>query len=58
MIEIYNYKEEELIAPFKDWPKGAPSQYTRIRRALAKLEDEGLIESKKEGKKYLYWWKD
>jgi hypothetical protein len=58
LVELYNYKSEDLNAPFKDWPKGAPAQYSRIRRALKKLEDEGGIESKKQGKRYLYWWKD
>jgi predicted transcriptional regulator len=58
IVELYEYTKDELDAPFKDWPKGAPNQYTRIKRVLAKLEEEGLIESKKEGKRFLYWWKD
>jgi len=57
MVEIYNCKPEDLNAPFRDWPEGAPSQYTRIRLALEKLINEGLIGSKKQGKKFLYWWK-
>ena len=56
MVEIFGYKEEELNAPFKDWPKGAPTLYTRIRLALKNLKKKGLIESTKQGKKYLYWW--
>jgi len=56
MIEIYHYKGEELNAPFKDWPKGAPSLYTKIRLALKKLKEEGFVDSKKQGKKVLYWW--
>lgn len=57
LVEIYNHKPENLNAPFKDWPEGAPSQYTRIRLSLEKLENEGSIESRKQGKKFLYWWK-
>jgi hypothetical protein len=57
LVEIYNYEPENLNAPFKDWPEGAPSQYTRIRLSLEKLENEGSIESRKQGKKFLYWWK-
>jgi hypothetical protein len=45
--------KNELDAPFKDWPRGAPNQYTRIKRVLEKREEEGL--SKKEGKRFLYW---
>ncbi len=58
MVEVFKYKKEELDAAFKDWSKEALSQYTRIRRALAKLEEEELIESIKEGKNLIYWWKD
>jgi len=57
MVEIYKRKPEDLNAPFRDWPEGAPSQYTRIRLALERLKDERLIDSKKQGKKFLYWWK-
>ena len=57
VVEIYNHKREDLNASFKDWPEGAPSQYTRVRLSLKKLENEGLIESRKQGKKFLYWWK-
>jgi len=57
MVEIYKHKPEDLNAPFKDWPEGAPSQYTRIRLVLEKLKSEGLIDSKKQGKKFLYWWR-
>lgn len=58
MVEIYKRKPEDLNAPFRDWPEGPPSQYTRIRLVLEKLKNEGLIDSKKQGKKFLYWWKD
>jgi hypothetical protein len=57
VVEIYGHNKEDLNAPFKDWPEGAPSQYTRIRLSLDRLEREKLIESKKQGKKFLYWWK-
>jgi len=57
IVELYGYKAEDLNAPFKDWPKGAPSQYTRVRLSLEKLKKEGLVEAKKQGRKVLYWWK-
>jgi hypothetical protein len=57
MVEIFGYDPKDLNAPFASWPKGAPSQYTRIANALKKLEEEGVIESKKQGRKFLYWWK-
>jgi hypothetical protein len=57
LVELYGYKAEDLNAPFKDWPKGAPSQYTRIRLALEKIKKEGRIETKKQGRKVLYWLK-
>jgi hypothetical protein len=57
MVEIYKHNPVDLNAPFREWPEGAPSQYTRIRLALEKLKSEGLVDSKKQGKKFLYWWK-
>jgi hypothetical protein len=57
LVEIYGYKAEELDAPFKDWPKGAPSQYTRVRLALEKMQKEGSVDSTKQGRRYLYWWR-
>lgn len=56
MVEVFGFKKEDLNAPFRDWPKGAPTLYTRIRLALEKLKDEGLVGSSKQGKKFLYWW--
>ena len=56
MVEVFSFKAEDLNAPFRDWPRGAPSLYTRIRLALEKLKNEGLVESLKQGKKFLYWW--
>jgi hypothetical protein len=57
LVEVYGYDAQELDAPFKDWPRGAPSQYTRVRYALEDLQKRGLINSKKQGRKVLYWWK-
>ena len=57
MVEIYGYNPKDLNTSFSGWPEGAVSQYTRIAVALKKMEDDGLIESKKQGKKFLYWWK-
>jgi len=57
MVEIYKQNPKDLNAPFSEWPEGAPSQYTRIRLSLDKLQVEGLIDYKKQGRKFLYWWK-
>jgi hypothetical protein len=57
LVEIYGYKAQELDAPFRDWPRGAPSQYTRIRLALEKMQKEGSVNSTKQGRKVLYWLK-
>ena len=57
MVEIYKHKPEDLNGHFTDWPLGAPSQYTRIRLSLKKLKEEGSVDSKKQGKMFLYWWK-
>jgi len=57
MVEMFGYKAEDLNASFKDWPKGAPTLYTRIRLALKELKEKGAVDSKKEGKKFLYWFK-
>ena len=57
LVEIFGYKAEELNASFKDWPKGAPSQYTRVRLALKKMMEEKLVDAMKYGKGFLYSWK-
>jgi len=57
LVEIFGYKAEELNAPFRDWPKGAPSQYTRVRLALQKMVNEKLVVSTKYRKGFLYSWK-
>jgi len=58
LVEIFGYKAEELNAPFRDWPKGAPSQYTRVRLALKQMIEEKLVDATKYGKGFLYSWKE
>jgi hypothetical protein len=58
LVEIFGYKAEELNASFRDWPKGAPSQYTRVRLALRKMIEEKLVGATKYGKGFLYSWKE
>jgi len=57
MVELFGAKAEELNGPFKDWPKGMPSLYTRVRLGLEKLKAEKLVDSKKHGKAYFYFWR-
>jgi hypothetical protein len=57
LVEIYEYKPQELDAPFRDWPKGAPSQYTRVRLALEQMQKDKIVNSIKQGRKFLYWLK-
>jgi hypothetical protein len=56
MVEVFGANAEDLNAPFKDWPKGMPSLYTKIRHVLEKLKADGTIDSKKRGKGYFYFW--
>jgi len=56
MVELFGVNAKDLNGPFKDWPKGMPSLYTRVRLALEKLKAEKLIDSKKHGKAYFYFW--
>ncbi len=56
MVEIFGANAKDLNAPFKYWPKGMPSLYTRIRLVLEKLKAERIIDSKKRGKGYFYFW--
>lgn len=58
MIELFGASEENLNGPFKDWETGMPSLYTRVRLALEKLKAEKLIDSKKHGKAYFYFWSE
>ncbi len=53
-----NKLAQTLNAPFKDWPKGAPSQYTRVRLALKKMMEEKSVSATKYGKGFLYSWKE
>jgi hypothetical protein len=57
LVELYDYSPTELNGPFKSWPKGAPSQYTRIRHALEDLKAKKLVQSIKHEKAYFYFWK-
>lgn len=56
MIEAFGVKEKDINKSFKDWPKGLPTLYTRIRIALKKLEEQGKIKQTKQGKAVHYWW--
>jgi len=58
MITLFGASEEKLNGPFKDWEQGMPSLYTRVRLALEKLKAEKLIDSKKHGKAYFYFWSE
>jgi len=57
MVELFGANPENLNAPFMHWPEGMPSLYTRIRLALEKLKAEKLIDSKKHGRAYFYFWR-
>ena len=57
MVEVFGFKKEDLNTSFKNWPKDASAMYSRIKRALAKLRDEGYIEAKKKGRMNLYRWR-
>lgn len=57
LIKVFGYSSEDLNSSFGNWPKGAATQYSRVRAALCKLEKEGLVEARKQGKKVLYWYK-
>lgn len=58
IVELFGANAKDLNAPFKDWPKGLPSLYTRISHALKKLKAEKVIDSKKHGKAYFYFWSE
>lgn len=56
MLERFGFKEKDIRnKPFSQWPKGAPTIYTKIRHALNKLEKKGMIKSAKYGKARVYW---
>jgi len=57
IVALYGYNAEALDAPFKNWPQGAPSDYTRVRLALEKLKKENVVETKKYGRGFVYWLK-
>jgi len=56
IVELFGANPKDLNAPFKDWPKGMPSLYTRIRLALERLKTEKLVDSKKHGRAFFYFW--
>lgn len=59
MIENFGVKEEEILGKsFSDWPKEYPTLYSRIRRCLDELVEKNKIDMTKDGKAYVYWWKD
>jgi hypothetical protein len=57
VVALYGYNAEDLDAPFKNWPEGAPSDYTRVRLALEKLKKENAVDAKKHGRGFVYWLK-
>jgi hypothetical protein len=57
MVECYNVKESEINGkPFKQWKKGYPSLYTRIRTCLEKLYKAEKVGKSKQKQAYVYWW--
>ena len=58
LVEIFGYSADELYGPFRVWPKGAPSDYTRVRLALLKMTEEKTVIATKYGKGFVYSWKE
>ncbi len=56
MIELFGYSAKDLNKPFSDWPKGASTQYNKIKNVLNHLIEEKIINYRKKGKMFLYWW--
>ena len=57
MVEYFGVKEADINGvPFKDWKKGQPSLYTRIRTCLERLHKEGKVGKSKRGQAFVYWW--
>ncbi len=57
MTEVFDVKDKAIEnKPFKDWDKGLPTLYTRIRLCLEKLKKQGKVDSKKHSKAWIYWW--
>ena len=56
MITKFGVKESEIHnKPFKDWKKGLPTMYSRIRNCLEKMVKGGRANKKKEGRADYYW---
>ena len=57
IVRIFGIKEGDIHnKPFRDWPKGMPSLYTRIRLCLNKLINDGEVKVIKHGKAWVYHW--
>jgi len=56
MIECFNAKERDINQPFRNWKRGQPTLYSRIRVALDKLVNQGKVKKAKKGKAMHYWY--
>lgn len=57
LVKIFGVEEEDILSkPFRDWPKGVPSLYTRIRICLNKLIKDGEVKVEKHGRAWVYYW--
>ena len=57
MIQSFGVKTKQIEnKPFRDWDKGLPSLYTKIRICLDKMKKHGMVNVKKHGKAWVYWW--
>lgn len=58
MIEGFGVKPNEIDSKqFSHWKSGYPTLYTKIRLTLQRLVKESKVESRKNGKAMVYWWK-
>lgn len=59
VIEIFNVNKKQIEnKPFRDWPAGLPTVYSRIRTSLNKLVKQNLVKTTKHGRAWVYWWVD
>ena len=56
MIECFGVKQEDIDKSFSKWKKGDPTLYSRIRKALDTLTEQGKIKQAKRGMAVHYWW--
>ena len=57
MVEVFGVKQKDIHnKPFSAWKKGLPALYGRIDRCLRKLNERGIIERRKHGKAWVYWY--